>query len=120
MASPGNPDAQSDALVLIPSGPISDKLRAERLSIGDPTVLRDLSCSTSAEKDDFSIIGFAGEFKKDDNESNENQLIMVLTTAQAQRKVLSLKPSIVMGATACRGIVQIFSSYWKDDDSVCS
>ena len=117
MASPGNSDAQSDALVLIPSGPISG---AERLSIGDPTVSRDLYWSTSAEKDDFSIIGFAGEFKKDDNESNENQLIMVLTTAQAQRKALSLKSSIVIRATACRGIVQVFSSYWKDDDSVCS
>ena len=83
-------------------------------------VLRDLYWSTNAEKDGFSIIGFTGEFKKDDNEFNENQLIMVLTTAQAQRKALSLKPSIVMGATACCGIMQIFSSYWKDDNSVCS
>ena len=120
MAFPGNPDVQSDALVLIPSGPISDKLQAEQLSIGDPMVLRDLYWSTNAEKDGFSIIGFAGEFKKDDNEFNENQLIMVLTTAQAQRKALSLKPSIVMGATACHGIMQFFSSYLKDNNSVCS
>ena len=33
------------------------------------------------------------------NECNENQLIMVLAIAQAQRKALSLKPSIIMGAT---------------------
>ena len=80
-------------------------------------VLRDLYWSTNAEKDRFSIIGFTGEFKKDDNEFNENQLIMVLTTAQAQQKALSFKPSIVMG---CRGIMQIFSSYWKDNNLVCS
>ncbi len=77
---------------------------------GDPTILRHRYWSTGGEKDDFSIIGFAGEFKKDDNESNENQLIMVLATAQAQRKTLSLEPSIIMGATACRGHVRIFSS----------
>ncbi len=102
MASTGNPDAQSDALATIASGTVGNKIRIAQLSIqGNPTILRHLYWSTDGEKDGFSIIGFAGEFKKDDNECNENQLIMVLTTAQAQRKALSLKPSIIMGATAC-------------------
>ena len=35
---------------------------------------------------------------------------MVLATAQAQRKALSLKQSIIMGAIACYDHVQIFSS----------
>lgn len=39
---------------------------------------------------------------------------MVLATAQAQRKALSLRDSIIMGASACRGRVQIFSSFWSD------
>ena len=119
MASAGNPDVQSDALVTIPSKTVGHKIR-RALRHGDPTLLRQLYWSTGAERDDFSIIGFAGKFKKDDNECNENQLIMMLATAQAQRKALSLKPSITIGAIACRGRVQIFSSYLKDDDSLCS
>jgi len=70
--------------------------------------------------DTFSIIGFAGEFKKDNDDYNKNQVIMVLTTAQSQRRALSLKKSIIMGATSCRGQVQIYSSYWSSDDSVRS
>jgi hypothetical protein len=108
-------------LVTIPSGTIDDKIRIARLSLqGDPTILRHLYWSTlGGERDDFSIIGFAGEFKGGDNEYNKNQLIMILTTAQAQRKALSLKSSIIMGATTSHGHVQIFSSYWANDNSVC-
>ena len=118
VASPGNPDAVSDALVTIPSWTVNDKIQFARLSIqGGPTILRHLYWSTGRGDDGFSIIGFAGEFKKDDDNGNENQLIMVLATAQAQRKALSLKPSTIMGAIACHGHVQIFSSYW--DGLVC-
>ncbi|KAF8345047.1 hypothetical protein F5887DRAFT_885364 [Amanita rubescens] len=116
VASAGNPDARSDALVTIPSVTTGDKILAARFSFqGEPMIYRELYWSTGGERDGFSIIGFAGEFKKDDNGCNENQLIMVLATAQAQRKALSLKSSIIMGATACRGCVRIFSSYWNDD-----
>ncbi|KAM6495281.1 hypothetical protein JOM56_009904 [Amanita muscaria] len=119
VASAGNPDAQSDALVTIPSTTIADKIQVDRLYFrGDRTIFHHLYWSTGGATHDFSIIGFAGEFKKDDNDCNENQLIMVLATAQAQRKALSLKPSIIMGAIACRGRVQIFSSYWTSDDSL--
>ena len=83
VAFPGNPDAQSDTLVLIPSGPISDKLQAERLSIGDPMVLRDLYWSTSAEKDHFSIIGFAGEFKKDEMKQHSGVASGVVLTVES-------------------------------------
>jgi hypothetical protein len=107
--------------VTIPLAAIADKLQMQQLSFqGDQTILQHLYWSTGGEKDGFSIIGFAGEFKKDDNDCNKNQLIMVLATAQAQRKALALKPSIIMGAIACRGRVQIFSSYWSSDTSVCS
>jgi len=44
---------------------------------------------------------------------------MVLSTAQAQRKALGLKPAIIMGAVACHGQVQNFSSFWASDESVC-
>jgi hypothetical protein len=91
-------------LATIPLGTVGPKIR-KALPHGDPTHLRQLYWSTGAERDDFSIIGFVGEFRKDDNECNENQLIMVFATAQAQRKALSLKPSIIMRATACRGRV---------------
>ncbi|KAF8729345.1 hypothetical protein AX14_006252 [Amanita brunnescens Koide BX004] len=104
VASTGNPDAQSNASATISLGTVGHKIR-KALPHGDPTLSRQLYWSTGAERDDFSIIGFAGEFKRDDNECNENQLIMVLATAQAQRKALSLKPSIIMRATACRGRV---------------
>ena len=121
VASAGNPDAQSDALVTIPSETIADKIQMYELSFqGDQTILQHLYWSTGGVTDDFSIIGFAGEFKEDDNDCNQNQLIMVLATAQAQRKALSLNRSIIMGAIACRGRVQIFSSYWTSDESVCS
>jgi hypothetical protein len=116
-----NPDAQSDTLVTIPSKEITSKIRVHQLSFTNPGTADHLYWSTTP--DTFSIIGFAGEFKKEDSDANtnKNQLIMVLTTAQSQRKALSLKKSIVMGATRCRGCVQIYSSYWKSgDDSVCS
>lgn len=124
MASAGNPDAESNTLVIIPSKAIGFKIQLERRSFqGDPSILQHLYWSTlgvGTDADDFSIIGFAGEFKKDENDCNKNQLIMVLATAQAQRKALILKPSIIMGAVACRGQVQIFSSFWTSDESVCS
>jgi hypothetical protein len=123
VASAGNPDAESDTLVTIPSAAIGLKIQLQRLSFqGDPSILQHLYWSTHVAytDDDFSIIGFAGEFKKNDNDCNKNQLIMVLATAQAQRKALALKPSIIMGAVACRGEVQIFSSFWTSDESVCS
>jgi hypothetical protein len=87
---------------------------------GDLTISQHLYWSADGMTDGFSIIGFAGEFKKDANNCNKNQLIMVLATAQAQRKALSLNRSIIMGAIVCRGRVQIFSSYWTSDESVCS
>jgi hypothetical protein len=114
----GNPDAESDTLVTIPSKKINDELRDDRLSFNDPDIINNLYWSASGVGDHFSIIGFAGEFKKDNAAYNKNQLIMVLTTAQSQRKALSLKNSIIMGATGCRGQVQIYSSYWKHGSSV--
>ena len=121
VVSAGNPDAESDTLVTIPSGAIGDKIQEKRISMqGDPTIFQHLYWSThGADADDFSIIGFPGEFKKDEDDCNKSQLIMVLATAQAQRKALGLKPSIIMGAVACRCQVQIFSSFWKSDESVC-
>jgi hypothetical protein len=115
VALDGNPDAQSDALVTIPSTIIGDKIRRDQLAFqSDRTIVENLYWSSGGATDAFSIIGFAGEFKKDDNDCNKNQLIMVLATAQAQRKALSLRDSIITGATACRGRVQIFSSFWSD------
>ncbi|KAF9440727.1 hypothetical protein P691DRAFT_73061 [Macrolepiota fuliginosa MF-IS2] len=119
VASPGNPDAQSDTLVTIPSKTIDDRIRMDRFSFqGDLTISQHLYWSADGMTDGFSIIGFAGEFKKDANNCNKNQLIMVLATAQAQRKALSLNRSIIMGAISCRGRVQIFSSYWTSDESL--
>jgi hypothetical protein len=63
---------------------------------GDLTISQHLYWSADGMTDSFSIIGFAGEFKKDANHCNKNQLIMVLATAQAQRKALSLNRSIIM------------------------
>ena len=120
VASAGNPDAESDTLVTIPSATIDYKIQEQSLSCqGNPTILQHLYWSTHGgdADDDFSIIGFAGEFKENDNDCNK---IMVLATAQAQRKALGLKPAIIMGAVACRGQVQIFSSFWTSDKSVCS
>jgi hypothetical protein len=97
--------------VTIPSAAIGLKIQLQRLSFqGDPSILQHLYWSTHGADadDDFSIIGFAGEFKKDENDCNKNRLIMVLATAQTQRKALALKPSIIMGTIACRGHVQIF------------
>jgi len=79
VAPNGNPDAQSDTLVTIPSKKINDKLQNNRLSFTDPSTIDNLYWSTSGVGDLFSIIGFAGEFKKDDSDCNKNQLIMVLT-----------------------------------------
>ncbi|KAF5386982.1 hypothetical protein D9615_002100 [Tricholomella constricta] len=93
-----NPDALSDILVTISSTELTRELRAK--------------ASTNGAMDDFSIIAFPGEFKKDDSVYNKNQLIMVLTTAQSQRRALGLEDTIVMGATGCRGRVAIYSSYW--------
>jgi hypothetical protein len=117
---PRNPDAVSDTLVTIRSARMGEKLRRLGRTFKDPNVKDHLFWSSSGRFSPFSIIGFAGEFKKDDAESNKKRLIMVLATAQSQRKALSLKKSIVMGATGCRGRVQIYSSYWEDDETVCT
>jgi hypothetical protein len=118
IGSAGNPDAQSDTLVTIRSKTIPDKIKKARPSFVDRSISDHLYWSTGGWTDSFSVIGFAGEFKKDDKEHNKNHLIMALATAQAQRKALGVKESIIMGAIACRGCVQIFSSFW--DNSVCS
>jgi hypothetical protein len=118
LALNGNSDAQADTLVTIPSTIIRDKIHTHRLVFTDPTIVNNLYWSTTGFLGDFSIIGFAAEFKKDDAEYNKTQLTMVLTTAQSHRKALGLNKSIIMGATGCRGRVQIYSSYWKSDYSV--
>ena len=104
MALAGNPDVESDTLVAIPSMATSEKIQEKRFSMqGDLTIIQQLYWSTlGADADDFSIIGFPGEFKKNEDDCNKNQLIMVLATAQVQRKALGLKPSIIMRAVACR------------------
>ncbi|KAF8335578.1 hypothetical protein F5887DRAFT_891839, partial [Amanita rubescens] len=120
VAFDGIPDAQSDALVTLPSATITDKINIHRIFFqGDRTIFQHLYWSSDWLTDGFSIIGFAGEFKTDDDyDYNKNQLIMVLATAQAQRKALSLKQSIIMGAIVYEGRVQIFSSYWTSDESI--
>ncbi|EDR03500.1 uncharacterized protein LACBIDRAFT_307258 [Laccaria bicolor S238N-H82] len=117
VGSPGNPDAVSDTLVTIPSVTIADKIGVTRLSFQTPSTAEHLYWSTGGSMDGFSIIGFPGEFKADENHSNKNQVIMALVTAQAQRKALELKHSIIMGAIASRGHVQILSSYRKSENS---
>ena len=114
-----NPDAQSNTLVTIPSMNISRQIQVHRLAFTNLDTADHLYWSTLTHI--FSIIGFAGEFKRDDASHNKNQVIMILMSAQLQQKALSLKKSIIMGATSCRGHVQIYSSYWDNaDDSVCS
>ena len=104
VASPGNPDAQSDTLVTIPSKTVNDRIRLDQFSFqGDLMISQHLYWSADGMTDGFSVIRFTGEFKKDANNCNKNQLIMVLATAQAQRKALSLNRSIIMGAIACHG-----------------
>jgi hypothetical protein len=120
VASPGNPDAVSDTLVTIPSATITDKIELARILFQDPPTADHLYWSTGVSKDGSSIIALAGEFKKDENDTNMNQAIMALATAQAQRKALGLKDSIIMGAIASRGRVQILSSYRISENSVCS
>ncbi|KAF5381044.1 hypothetical protein D9615_004039 [Tricholomella constricta] len=114
----GNPDAVSDTLVTISSAKIADEISSCSFTFTNRSVADHLYWSTIGVTDIFSIIGFAGEFKKEDAECNKNQLIMVLTTAQSQRKALGFKKSIIMGATSCRGCVQIYSSYWSPDNAV--
>ena len=87
---------------------------------GNLMISQHLYWSTDGITDGFSIIRFAGEFKKDANNCNKNQLIMVLATAQVQQKALFLNQSIIMGAIACCGHMQIFSLYWTGNESVCS
>jgi hypothetical protein len=118
LALDGNPDAQSDTLVTIPSTIIRDIIHTHRLSFNYPIIINNLYWSTTGFLGDFSIIGFAAEFKKDDAEYNKNQLTMVLATAQSHRKALGLNKVIIMGATGSCGRVQIYSSYWKSDYSV--
>jgi len=108
-------------MITIPYPDLQDHFRAERLSFADPTLIDELYWSANGSRDQFSIIVFPGEFKKNDAATNMNQLIMVLTTTQSQRKALLLKKSVIMGATACGGKIHIFSSYWGDkDESVSS
>ena len=121
VALPGNPDVQSDTLVTIPSETINNRIWIDQFSFqSDLMISQHLYWSTDGMTDGFSIIRFAGEFKKDANKCNKNQLIMVLATAQVQWKALSLNWSIIMGAIACCGFVQFFSSYWTSDELVCS
>ncbi len=55
-----NSDAQSDALVTIPSATIADKVQIDWFSFrGDRTILQHLYWSTGGLTDGFSIIGFA-------------------------------------------------------------
>lgn len=118
VASLGNPDAVSDTLVTIPSETILDIIGEGRLSFQYPSLSEHLYWSTGRSTDGFSIIGLAGEFKKDENGCNKNQVIMALATAQAQRKALGLQHSIIMGAIASCGHVQILSSYRKSENSL--
>ena len=114
MALADNPDVESDTLVTIPLVTITDKIREDWFSFqGDSAISEHLYWSSGGSTDGFSNIGFTGEFKKEEKDSNKNQLIMVLATAQAQQKALSLKPSIIMGAIASDGHMKIFSLYWK-------
>jgi uncharacterized membrane protein YgcG len=108
-----NPDAQSDTLITIRSPAIGDQLRLYAFTFTDPELMQHAFWSTKTLE--FSIIAFAGEFKRVDATENKNQLIMVLSTAQRQRKALLLEDSIIMGATSCRGLVRIYSSYWSLD-----
>jgi hypothetical protein len=109
-----------DTLVMIPWRSFLDKIRPHRRSFTDQAILDHWSWATGGLGlgGNLSIIAFPGEYKKDDAECNLNQLIMVLTTAQRQRKALSLKDDIIMGIVGCRGQVQICSSYWEEDGSV--
>ena len=76
------------------------------LSAHDPSASEHLYWSTAGPTGGFSIIGFAGEFKKDDNDSNKNQVIMALATAQLQRKAFELRVPSSWGllplVAACR------------------
>jgi hypothetical protein len=114
----GNPDACCDNLVTIPSRTVKNRLIDLQHEFNNPATADHLYWSSCGRSDGFSIIGFPGEFKKDDTEYNKNQLIMVFATAQLQRRALSLKNSIIMGATGCRGRLRIYSSYWNSDSSV--
>jgi hypothetical protein len=116
-----NPNAQADTLITMPFPAIKHKIRDLRLSFTDPALTNHLYWTANGTLDKFSIIVFPGEFNKDDVECNMNQLIMVFTTAQAQRRALSLENSVIMGATSGRGRVRIYSSYWdSEDDTVTS
>jgi hypothetical protein len=103
-------------MISIPYPHLKDKFRAELLSGVEPALVHELYWGANGSRDNFSIIVFPGEFKRNDAATNMNQLIMVLTTAQSQRRALGLKNSVIMGATACRGNVLIFSSFWGDPD----
>jgi hypothetical protein len=111
-----NPNAQSDTMITIPYLVLGDHFLDEQPSFADTSLIDELFWSANGSRDTFSIIGFLAEHKRDDAATNMNQLIMVLTTAQSQRRALGLKNSVIMGATACRGNVLIFSSFWGDPD----
>jgi hypothetical protein len=116
-----NPIAQSDTFITMPFPDIHQMISKLRFGFSDPALVHHLYWNANGALSDFSIITFPGEFKKDDAETNKKQLIMALTTAQSQRKALSLESSVIMGATSCRGRVRIYSSYWdSEDDSVTS
>jgi hypothetical protein len=91
-----NPVAQSDTMITLPFPDLHDVFRALHVSFTDPTLVHELYWSTNGSRDKFSMIVFPGEFKKNDAATNKNQLIMVFTTAQSQRKALSLKNSVIM------------------------
>jgi hypothetical protein len=96
-------------------------MREACLILYRPSLLYQLYWTDNISPGGFSIIVFPGEFKNNDEACNMNQLMMVLTTAQSQRKALALKNSVIMGATSCRGRVRIYSSYWGGEgDTVTS
>jgi hypothetical protein len=107
-------------MITIPYLVLGDHFLDEQPSFADTSLIDELFWSANGSRDTFSIIGFPAEHQRDDAATNMNQLIMVLTTAQSQRKALGFKNAVIMGATAYRGIVQIFSSYWGGKDQSVS
>jgi len=60
----------------------------------------------------FSLILFAGEFKRVPGQRNINQLLMSLSTAQHHRRALGLDDAVIFGATSAQGIFDVTASWW--------
>jgi hypothetical protein len=67
-----------------------------------------------------TLIMFLGEFKRELDEKNQNQLLIDFRTAQSQRYVLGLTDSVIWGATCAMGEFTVYSSMWNDAHSVSS